>query len=957
METAVHSAAKPAADLGARESKLLAIVGELARELHPQHSRIEEISLASRLERNLGIDSLGRTELVLRLERAFDARLPISLVGEADTVADLLRALDQAQQRGTATSVVPTAPSLAAVPAAGEARTLLDVLEWHAAQHPDRLHATVLEDDVTVIGSLTYRQLADTAHAIATGLIERDIVPGDRIALMLPTSVDFFTAFFGILYVGAVPVPIYPPMQRAQIEEYARRQAGILRNAGARMLITVPEGLRLGSLLQGLVASLSSIESVATLSARPTEAAGAALPNLQNGAATALIQYTSGSTGDPKGVVLSHANLLANIRAIGRAVAATSGDVFVSWLPLYHDMGLIGAWLGCLYYGAPFYAMSPLSFLARPLNWLRAVQRFGGTLSAAPNFAFELCLNKIDDADLKGLDLSTLRLVGNGAEPVSVATLRRFIYRFAPYGFRPGAMAPVYGLAENAVAVTLPPPGRAPIIDRVDRAALSTRGIAEPARPDDTNAIEIVACGQPVPDHEIRIIDDMGRELGERREGRLEFRGPSATSGYFQNPAKTRELFHDGWLDTGDRAYMAGGDLFVTGRIKDIIIRAGQHIAPHEIEEAVGAVPGLRKNGVAAFGVADPASGTERVVVLAETDEGNAAAQADLKARTQQVATSIVGGPPDEVVLVPPGTVPKTASGKIRRSAARDLYLGRNLALPQRALWWQLARLSLAGLGVRMSQLRRTLGELLYAAWWWTVVPAGFLLGWLAVMTLPRLAWRWAALRALARTTLAALRVPVSVSGIDCIPRGGAVLAFNHASYMDALVLAAVLPGEPIYVVKKELAHQIFAGPLLRRLGVLFLERFELADSLADLEEVAASARQERLLVFFPEGTFTRRAGLSGFYLGAFRIAAQAGLPVIPGILRGTRSMLRSGQWFPRWSPISVAIADPIRPSGIDLASLVRLRDAARAVILAGCGEPDLGELIKPTSSPAGSTR
>ena len=939
---------------------MLAVVGELARELHPQQSGIAEVSLGSRLERNLGIDSLGRTELVLRLERAFGARLPISLVGEADTVGDLLRALDQAEQSGARPGSVPTAPGMApavpvltAVPPADEARTLLDVLEWHVAQHPDRLHVTVLEDDVTTLGSLTYRQLADAARKIAAGLIDRDIAPGDRVALMLPTSVDFFTAFFGILYVGAVPVPIYPPMQRAQIEEYARRQAGILRNAGARMLITVPEGLRLGSLLQGLVATLSSIESAATLSARQ---AAATLPNLQNGSATALIQYTSGSTGDPKGVVLSHANLLANIRAIGRAVAASSADVFVSWLPLYHDMGLIGAWLGCLYYGAPLYAMSPLSFLARPQNWLRAIHRFRGTLSAAPNFAFELCLNKIDDADLKGLDLSSLRFVGNGAEPVSVATLRRFIYRFTPYGFRPAAMAPVYGLAENAVAVTLPPPDRPPIIDRVDRAALSAHGIAEPARQEDSNAVEIVACGPPIPDQEIRIVDDMGHELGERREGRLEFRGPSATAGYFQNAAKTRELFHDGWLDTGDRAYMASGDLFITGRIKDIIIRAGQHIAPHEIEEAVGAIPGLRKNGVAAFGVLDPASGTERVVVLAESDEDNPAAQADLKGRAQQIATTIVGGPPDEVVLVPPGTVPKTSSGKIRRTAARDLYLGKSLTPQQRALWLQLVRLSFAGLGGRISQLRRTIVEFLYAAWWWTVIPGSFLFGWLAVMTLPRLTLRWAALRAVARAALAALRVPVSVRGIERIGRGGAVLAFNHASYMDALVLAAVLPGEPTYVVKKELASQVFAGPLLRRLGVLFVERFELADSLTDLADVTAAARQERLLVFFPEGTFTRRAGLFGFYLGAFRVAAEAKLPVVPGILSGTRTMLRGEQWFPRWSTISVILGDPILPSGTDLASLVRLRDAVRAVVLAGCGEPDLGELIKPPI-PVGATK
>jgi 1-acyl-sn-glycerol-3-phosphate acyltransferase len=193
------------------------------------------------------------------------------------------------------------------------------------------------------------------------------------------------------------------------------------------------------------------------------------------------------------------------------------------------------------------------------------------------------------------------------------------------------------------------------------------------------------------------------------------------------------------------------------------------------------------------------------------------------------------------------------------------------------------------------------------------------------------------------------------VSGIDRLPRGGGVLVFNHASYMDAVIVAAILPGEPTYVVKKELANQVFAGPLLRRLGVLFLDRYELADSLADLESATSSARQNRLLVFFPEGTFTRRAGLSGFFLGAFRVAAQAKLPVVPGILRGTRSMLRSDQWFPRWSPISVHIEEPIKPGGADFTAVVQLRDAVRSVVLAGCGEPDLGELIKPVKPVRGS--
>jgi 1-acyl-sn-glycerol-3-phosphate acyltransferase len=387
---------------------------------------------------------------------------------------------------------------------------------------------------------------------------------------------------------------------------------------------------------------------------------------------------------------------------------------------------------------------------------------------------------------------------------------------------------------------------------------------------------------------------------------------------------------------------------------KDIIIRAGQHIAPHEIEEAVGAIPGLRKTGVAAFGVADQASGTERVVVLAEAEEKDPVAQGALKARAQEAATHIVGGPPDEIVLVEPGTVPKTASGKIRRAAARDLYLAKNLECQPRALWWQLTRLTFAGLGQRISRWRRVAGQFLYATWWWVVIATGFLPGWLAAVALPRLQWRWTAVRAVARGALAALGVRVSVSGIDRLPRSGAVLTFNHASYMDAVIVAAVLPGEPVYVAKKELARQTFAGTLLRQLGVLFLERFDLADSLVDLESVLALARQRPLLVFFPEGTFTRRAGLSGFYLGAFRIAAQARLPVVPAILRGTRTMLRGEQWFPRWSPIRVSIAEPILPSGTDLASVVQFRDQVRAVILAGCGEPDLGDLVKSTHPDAG---
>ncbi|KAF2989561.1 Long-chain-fatty-acid--AMP ligase FadD29 [Methylocystis sp. MJC1] len=949
MDMNVNARSGSASSGPSREAVLIALLEALLHELRPKQSQPFDIRMPSRLEQDLGIDSLARTELSARMERRFGVRLPFDAVSQAETVGDLLTALGNAPAGGVAAepAVVSAAPPLPSAATPTMARTLIEALEWHVAHHPERRHLSVLEDDRKIIGELTYGQLAAQARRVTAGLVDRDIIPGDRVAIMLPTGLDFFTVFIGILYAGATPVPIYPPMRLSQIEDHLQRQAGILRNAGARILVTMPEGLRLAKLLRAQVESLDSIESAESLSA----AEDVALPAALDEKSTALIQYTSGSTGDPKGVVLSHANLLANVRAMGEAIGASSKDVFVSWLPLYHDMGLIGAWLGSLYYAAPLFVMSPLSFLARPANWLWAMHRYRATLSASPNFGFELCVAKIDEADLHGLDLGALRMVANGAEPVSVYTLRRFCEKFGRFGFREEAMAPVYGLAENAVGLAFPPMGRRPLIDRIERDALTSRGLAKPAADSHAKAIELAASGQPLPGNDIRIVDDGGRELGERQEGRLEFRGPSATSGYFMNEAKTRELVHNGWLDSGDRAYVANGDVFITGRIKDIIIRAGQHLYPQEIEEAVARIPGIRKGCVAVFGAADPRSATERVVVLAETAETDSMARATLEAQVQEVTADVSGTIADEILLAPPRSVPKTSSGKIRRSAAKALYERGAVGGAQQAVWRQFLHLALAGLGPQLRRSVTFVSSGLYAVWWWLVVGLGYAAAWLGVMALPGLRRRWAFVRSLANGALAALRVPVSKSGLENIPAGNAMLVFNHSSYADAILLTAILPGEPAFVAKKELARQMFAGTFLRRLGVQFVERYDVASSLGDVDALIATARGGRNLVYFPEGTFTRRAGLSGFYLGAFKIAAEANLAVAPGALRGTRSMLRGEQWFPRWAPLSVVIAKPIGAAGKDFASLLKLRDEARRAILASCGEPDLDELIKPPAS------
>ena len=494
------------------------------------------------------------------------------------------------------------------------------------------------------------------------------MAPGERVALLLRTEPAFFHAYIGILLAGGVPVPLYPPFRADQIEEYASRQAAILRNAGARVLLTFAEAERAAALLRPLAPSLTTVTTVPDL--RHDSGVVAHIDSDLREDALALIQYTSGSTGSPKGVALSHANLLANIRAFGEAFELSGDDVGVTWLPLYHDMGLIGAWFGPLYHGMPIVSMSPLAFLAKPVRWLEAISRHRGTITAAPNFAFDLCARKIADADLEGLDLSSWRVALNGAEAVLAGTIERFTTRFAPLGFRPEALRPVYGLAESSLCVTAPPPGRLPRIERLSREAFQHARAIEPAAPDDPQPLTFVACGQPIPRHELRIVDDGGERRPSRVEGRVQFRGPSSMQGYFENAEATAAVVRDGgWIDTGDLGFVDDdGDLFVTGRAKDVIIAGGRNIYPQEVEEAVADVPGIRRGCVAAFGVQDPRTGTERLVVVAETRGAVPPDGSPLHAAVGAAIVAAIGVPADTIVFARPGSVPKTSSGKIRRS-------------------------------------------------------------------------------------------------------------------------------------------------------------------------------------------------------------------------------------------------------------------------------------------------
>jgi 1-acyl-sn-glycerol-3-phosphate acyltransferase len=916
-------------DVGER---ILEITSALATELHGVPAA--DLDLDSSFDRDFGLESLARAELLHRIEQEYRVVLPDATLASAERPRDLVDAVLRASGRRAA--LEPAAPIKAVRELEGfaRARTLTEVLEMHLQRRPEQIQIRLLANGQE--REITYAGLAVAARRIAAGILDAGLDAHATIAIMLPTCQDYYSTFFGVLLAGCIPVPIYPPARPGQIEDHLTRHAGILENARASLLISFAEAKRAAHLLRTRVPSIRKVVSASDLASGGEPAA---LPHV-NAGDIAFLQYTSGSTGNPKGVVLTHANLLANLRSIGKQMRPAPEDVVVSWLPLYHDMGLIGTWLGSFYYALPLVAMAPQRFLARPGEWLRAIHRFRGTLSASPNFGYELCVNRIPEAELDAIDLSSWRLAMNGAEPVSSETMRRFIDRFARCGFRRQAMAPVYGLAEATLAVTFPPLNRGPLGESIDRAAFMTRG--EAVETNSADALHVVGCGMPLPDTEVRIVGTGDAELPDRREGQIEFRGPSATSGYYRNAGETRQLLHNGWLRTGDLGYLAGRELFVTGRARDMIIRAGRHFYPQEIEECVSGVEGIRKGCVAVFGVRDVRAQTERLVVVAETRETDDARRRRITSAVRSKTVEICGAPPEEVLLVPPHTVLKTSSGKIRRSAVRDLYERRKLGATTRPAGLQLLHLYVTAARPEAVRLWHSLREAAFAGYALAVGAFTAALVWLIIVITPALRWRRRIQRPLSRCLLRVLGIGVRIEGATSLPRRPCVVVANHASYLDGLVLSATLEVPATYVVKSEFRHRFIPRLFFSRLGFLFVERFEAARSLEDTNLLDAAVRRGETVAVFPEGTFLRAPGLLPFRMGAFVVAARAGAAVVPVSIRGTRSILRGSDWFPRRGDVRVTIGDPIAPSGQGWPAAIELQQRARAMILKHCGEPDL---------------
>lgn len=568
-----------------------------------------------------------------------------------------------------------------------------------ASAPPDK---TPEGDDGSV--SYSFAEALATARRAAAHLQSRGVSRGDRVLLVLPTSPSFLAAYYGCQVLGAIPVPVVPPLSLARMEDHMARIARVAQVSQAKAAILTDQlvpvfkvarskhkGAR--EALNNLILGTDLLNEEESLSevhiADPDDAA--------------MIQFTSGSTGDPKGVVLSHRCLLANMKGIGLGAGFGPDDVAVTWLPLFHDMGLIGHFLASTAWGLPLILIPPEKFIRRPKTWLQAMSRYKGTASAAPNFAYSLCAKKLKDRDLVGVDLSRWRVALCGAEPINAETVQKFIDRFAEYGFRAGTFFPVYGMAEFSLAATFPPPGRPPVYDVINRSQFERKGVAEPLEGgqevvgrSDADSLVWVSVGSPLPGgHDMRIVDAKGKLLPDRREGEIEVTGPSLMKGYYRNPLATSEALRDGWLRTGDRGYIADGELYVTGRTKEMIIKGGKNLYPQDVEAAAARVEGIRIGCCAAFGLNNEKRGTEDLVLICETRSKDSDERARMMSEVRSAVLRSIGATPDVVLLVGPGTVPKTSSGKIQRDLMRKRYRSGDLR-PGRPSLFMLVRLKVA---------------------------------------------------------------------------------------------------------------------------------------------------------------------------------------------------------------------------------------------------------------------
>jgi fatty-acyl-CoA synthase len=520
----------------------------------------------------------------------------------------------------------------------------------------------------------SFAEVCTEAKRIGGCLQAQGLAKGDRLALVLNSPEDFVLSFLGAVSAGVLPVPLYPPLALGRMDNYIERAVGILRVSGAKAILTTKELIPVLQLVLTRTPTLKSILDIENLQQTP----GAVLSEIETQPDEAcFLQFTSGSTSAPRGVIVTHRNLIANSRAMIQSLEINpESDRCVSWLPLYHDMGLIGFVITTLVAQMPVVFIPTIAFVKHPSVWMDTAHKYRSTITFGPNFAFDLATKRAPKNSRTRLDLSCLRVLGCGAEPINPKTMECFLSAFAPWGLNPTALIPCYGMAEATLAIAFDRLGRPMRKLVIDRQAYESENIARPIKSnghplDPKQKFELVSCGRTFPNHELRILDENGNPLPEGRVGEIVFKGPSVTPGYFQNPEATSQVLKEGWLHTGDLGFTYNGDLYISGRQKDLVIINGRNYPPQAIEWVVEEISGIRKGSVVAFSI--DGDSTEKLVVIAETNMPDT--EELIQAITEQVRSAF-GLVVDKVVLVERGSIPKTSSGKLQRRKTKDLFEG-----------------------------------------------------------------------------------------------------------------------------------------------------------------------------------------------------------------------------------------------------------------------------------------
>jgi len=554
-------------------------------------------------------------------------------------------------------------------------RLLTDPLVHLARAAPARVLFHFIEEDGRQL-DLTAGERHHGARGVAGALAELGLRPGELVILSLRHCRELIDLVLGWVYLGAVPA-VFPYLtEKIDPGIFRHRIHQLVQSSGASLVITFPQ-------FKEDLAAIVQDRSCRIISLTELPAAGGPVPLREpfpaDPANPALIQYSSGTTGLQKGIPHTHRDLLMGLQAMADAIRLRADDVVVSWLPLFHDMGMIvGFWLP-LSAGIRAVMMSPFYWIRSPRNLFQAAARLHGTLCWMPNFAFNHSVRSISARDLAGLDLSSWRVLMNSSEPVRHESLQLFLQKFAPFGFREEALAVGYGTTETTGASTMTPVGRPPRVDWIRLDAYQQRRVAVPATPGEPGSLPIISCGRPLSGVELKIVDASGRPLSDRTIGEVLHRSPNLFHGYHRSPEQTQEAFRDGWFQTGDLGYLAEGELFICGRKKDLIISGGKNIYPEDLEEIANNVSGIHPGRSVAFGVSDARMGTESIVVVAELrQEVDQEERWRIERELRRLVVQDLGVTLAEIrLVVEKGWVVKTTNGKIARSANREKYFAR----------------------------------------------------------------------------------------------------------------------------------------------------------------------------------------------------------------------------------------------------------------------------------------